>query len=194
MEGSGSREPGRGSRRRRRREPLWLDTVDAADEPLEWERATPARPRARSPRRPAPARPTTRGRPRREPARRTAVSRAWELQVAGLAIALLLAGLLLLLVVAGDAQFWLSVGGALVAFGLAFDLYARLIGTLAAHEASETAWAIACAVGGSPVVAAHALTGRRGPVAPELDTLAGLLALTFVLALLVASLSGAARG
>jgi hypothetical protein len=153
--------------RRRRSERLWLDAVETADDGLDWERA---------------------------PAGRASVSRAWELQIASLAIGLLLGGLLALVALAGTRQFWLNVGGALVAFGLAFDLYARVIGTIAAREASETGWAIACAVGGSPVVAGHALMRRSGPAAPEMDTLAGLLALTLVLALLVASFAGSVRG
>lgn len=171
MEGSTSGERGRRSSRER----LWLDAVDTADDGLDWERA----PRAEGPAAPIP---------------RASVSRAWELQIAALAIGLMIGGLLLLVAVAGDQQFWLNVGGVLVVFGLAFDLYARVIGTIAAREASETGWALACAVGGSPVVAAHALTRRGGPVAPELDTLAGLLALTLVLALLVASFASSVRG
>jgi hypothetical protein len=173
MEGSTSREPGRRSRRER----LWLDAVDTTDGGLDWE--------------PAPRAPTESP---AAPVPRASVSRAWELQIAALAIGLMIGGLLLLVAVAGDQQFWLNVGGVLVVFGLAFDLYARVIGTIAAREASETGWALACAVGGSPVVAAHALTRRGGPVAPELDTLAGLLALTLVLALLVASFASSVRG
>lgn len=198
MDGSTPREPGR----RRRSERLWLDAVETADDGLDWERA----PRARRPRAvpsPAPSAtpsPVPRATPSpvsgagRAPAGRASVSRAWELQIASLAIGLLLGGLLALVALAGTRQFWLNVGGALVAFGLAFDLYARVIGTIAAREASETGWAIACAVGGSPVVAGHALMRRSGPAAPEMDTLAGLLALTLVLALLVASFAGSVRG
>ena len=108
MEGSTSREPGRRSRRER----LWLDAVDTTDGALDWE--------------PAPRAPTESP---AAPVPRASVSRAWELQIAALAIGLMIGGLLLLVAVAGDQQFWLNVGGVLVVFGLAFDLYARVIGT-----------------------------------------------------------------
>jgi hypothetical protein len=127
---------------------------------------------------------------RRERERAGPASRAWELQIAVLALALLAVGLGVLGGLVGGPQYWLDVGGALAAFGLAYDLYARVLGTLAARAAGEERWAWACALGGSPAVAAHAALRRSGPSRPELDTLLGLVVLTFVLALLVASLAG----
>jgi hypothetical protein len=117
-------------------------------------------------------------------------TRAWQLHIAGLALGLLAAGVLLLAQPVGNSQFWLNVGGALAAFGLAYDLYARVLGVAAARAAGERGWTWACALGGSPVVVLHAARQRSGPSGPELDTLAGLLLLTVVLALLVASLTG----
>ena len=108
----------------------------------------------------------------------------------GLALGLLAAGVLLLVQPLGSSQFWLNVGGALAAFGLAYDLYARVLGVAAARAAGEHGWAWACALGGSPVVVLHAARHRSGRSVPELDTLLGLLVLTVVLALLVASFSG----
>jgi hypothetical protein len=116
-------------------------------------------------------------------------SRAWQLQVGGLALGLLAAGVLLLLQPLGSSQFWLNVGGALIVFGLAYDLYSRVLGVAASRAAGERGWTWACALGGSPVVVLHAARHRSGRRGPELDTLLGLLVLTVVLALLVASLS-----
>ena len=118
------------------------------------------------------------------------VSRAWELQIAGLALVLFAAGVLLATGAFGTREFWLSVGGALIAFSLAFDVYARVIGALAAHAADDELWAWICALLGSPAVAAHAALRRHGPARPELDVLMGLVVLTVVAAMLLASFAG----
>ena len=52
----------------------------------------------------------------------------------------------------------------LLAFGVALDAGARALGTVAAARAGRLGWAWACAIGGSPVVAAFALFRRDGPV------------------------------
>jgi hypothetical protein len=81
----------------------------------------------------------------------------------------------------------------LLAFGVALDAGARTLGTVAAARAGRLAWAWACAIGGSPVVAAFALFQSDGPVATEPAPLAGLIALlaTFLVAI---ALVGAALG
>jgi hypothetical protein len=72
-----------------------------------------------------------------------------------------------------------------LAFGVALDAGARSLGTVAAARAGRLGWAWACAIGGSPVVAAFALFQSDGPVATEPAPLAGLTALlaTFLVAL-----------
>jgi hypothetical protein len=120
----------------------------------------------------------------------SAVTRSWQLQVSGLAMLLLAIGAFLLLSLRGENQFLLNVGGALVAFGIAFDLYARVIGVLAARAHGETGWTWACGIVGGPAVFAHAALRRHGPTSPEFGSLAGLLGFTLVLALLLASLAG----
>jgi len=81
----------------------------------------------------------------------------------------------------------------LLAFGVALDAGARSLGTVAAARVGRLRWAWACAIGGSPVVAAFALFQSEGPVATEPAPLAGLIALlaTFLVAL---ALLGAALG
>jgi hypothetical protein len=124
----------------------------------------------------------------------SAVTRSWQLQVSGLAMLLLVVGAFVLAAARGESQFLLNVGGALAAFGIAFDVYARVIGVLAARAHGETGWMWACGVLGSPAVFAHAALRRHGPSAPEVGSLAGLLGFTVVLALLLASLAGSVGG
>lgn len=125
---------------------------------------------------PAPFRQAARGDGSR-PRQRSSVSRAWELQVAALALALLAAGGLLLVVFDGGAQAGLGAGGALLAFGLAIELYARTVGAVSAAAAGERAWAVASAIVGSPMVALHALTRRSGPLHCEGSPLVALIVL-----------------
>jgi hypothetical protein len=117
-------------------------------------------------------------------------SRSWQLQIACLALVLVAVGAALASGALADRQFWLNVGGALLAFGLAFDLYARVLGVLAARAGGKELWAWACALGGSPIVAAHAALRRSGPTRPELAALLGILVLTVVVAMLLASFAG----
>jgi len=150
----------------------------------------PARPAA--PRRPAPApHDELPARPRaRDAAPQTAVSRGWEIESSLLALGLLVVGLGLLGAFTGVSQAWLGAGASMIAFGIALDAYARAIGAVAAHRAGERGWVWGCALGGSPVVLAHAVVRRAGePAVFELAPVVGLGALIVLFTLL-----GAAAG
>lgn len=71
----------------------------------------------------------------------------------------------------------LGVGEVVLAFGVALDACARALGTIAAERAGRHLWAVACAIGGSPVVALFSLFRRSGPESVDPAPLAGLLAL-----------------
>jgi hypothetical protein len=88
-----------------------------------------------------------------------------------LAAALIAEVYLAVIVVAFDA------GRPILAFAIALEACSRGLGTVAAQRAGERAWAVACAIGGAPLVAWFALAphARRASVEPA--PLAGLLAL-----------------
>jgi hypothetical protein len=108
--------------------------------------------------------------------------------LAGLALALVL----LVEIYLGVVRWALDGGHLILAFGLALDVCARGLGTLAASRASEPEWAWWCALGGSPVVAGFALSTRSEPDRAEPAPLAGLLSAlslaALALALVVAAL------
>jgi hypothetical protein len=76
----------------------------------------------------------------------------------------------------------------LLAFGIALDACARGLGTIAAARAGTQAWAWACLLGGTPVVAAFALRSSEeppvepAPLAALLSLLAGLIVAIALLA------------
>jgi hypothetical protein len=89
------------------------------------------------------------------------------------------------------AELYFGVGGLamngghwVLAFGLAFDCCARVLGTVAAGRAGKPEWAWWCVIGGSPAVAAFTLFGSEGRLTTEPGPIAGLisvLAITLVL-------------
>jgi len=104
--------------------------------------------------------------PRREPAGRL-----------GVIVAIVLALALIGEVYFGVITWALDGGHLLLAFGLALDVCARALGTIAAGRAGDRAGTWWCALGGSPFVAGFALYGPDGPVDIDPAPIAGLLAL-----------------
>jgi hypothetical protein len=94
----------------------------------------------------------------------------------------------------GVARWALAGGHLLLAVGIALDAGARTLGTIAAGSAGDTGSAWACALGGSPFVAAFALFGEDGPVATDPAPFAGLLGLTALAVLAVAVVAAALGG
>jgi hypothetical protein len=84
----------------------------------------------------------------------------------------------------------LDAGRPVLAFALALDSCARLLGTIAAGRAGEPDWAWGCALGGSPLVASFALLRRGGPVTVEPAPLGGLMAVVALVAFATAVLVG----
>jgi hypothetical protein len=113
---------------------------------------------------------------------RTAFTPAVE-QGVGMVLGLGLAGVLIAEVYL-DVVYVFGAGRILLGFAVALEACSRALGTIAAAQAGERAWACACAIGGAPVVAWYALRRRSGreqvepaPLAGLLAALAGLLAL-----------------
>jgi hypothetical protein len=108
-------------------------------------------------------------------------TRSRQLWSAGLAIALVLLGLLPRAGDASDAA--LAAGGALILSGLLLDVYARAAGAaLAFAERKPPAWIWACAVGGSPVALLYALRRADGGLRPDPAELSAVLTVVTVLA------------
>jgi hypothetical protein len=105
---------------------------------------------------------------------------------AGLLLGLALAVVLLVEIYAGVVGWGLDGGHLVLAFGLALDVCARALGSVAAARAGEPGWAWCCALGGSPVVAGLAASARRAGVTAEPAPLAGLLSLLAMAALAIA--------
>jgi hypothetical protein len=97
-----------------------------------------------------------------------------------------LALVLLLETYVGVVAAGLDGGRLVLAFGLALDVCARGLGTIAASRDGELDWAWWCALGGSPVVVSFAVLGRRGPVTAEPAPLAGLLSVLALASLVIA--------
>ena len=112
------------------------------------------------------------------------VSRAWQFQSATLAVTLMVLGVLIRAAFDGQSQAGLGAGTSLLIFGVVLDLYARVLGTLVAAGSRQPIWSAACAVFGSPAVAAHAIRCRRGPLGADPFALVSLTALIAVFALL----------
>jgi hypothetical protein len=90
---------------------------------------------------------------------------------------------------------WAIDGGHwLLAFGVALDVCARALGTVAAGRAGDRTATWWCLLGGSPFVAGFALYGPDGPVDVDPAPLAGLLALfaagVLAIAVVLAALGG----
>jgi hypothetical protein len=75
-----------------------------------------------------------------------------------------------------DVVYVFGAGRILLGFAIALEACSRALGTVAAAQAGERAWACACAIGGAPVVAWYALRRRAGREPAEPAPLAGLLA------------------
>jgi hypothetical protein len=119
---------------------------------------------------------------------RTAVTPAVK-QGVGMVLGLGLAGVLIAEVYL-DVVYVFGAGRILLGFAVALDACSRALGTVAAAQAGERAWACACAIGGAPVVAWYALRKRSGREQVEPAPLAGLLAALAGLLALVALLIG----
>lgn len=122
------------------------------------------------------------------------LSRAWEFQVALLALGLLATGLVLRFAFFGISTFLLGVGGSLIVFGLMFDLYGRVLGTLAARDEGERGWALACALIGSPALIGHARHRHGDPIELYPGALVGLLALVGMFTIFFASAATGLKG
>lgn len=107
----------------------------------------------------------------------------------GAVIGFALAVILLLEIYAGVVEWGLNGGHLVLAFGLAIDVCARALGTIAAERAGEPDWGWWCALVGSPVVARFVLAGDRGPVTVEPAPLAGVLSCLALAALTIALLA-----
>ena len=91
-----------------------------------------------------------------------------------LGVALVAAGFIEVFV--GVTEFGLDGGHLLVAAGLALDVCARTLGTVAACQAGSPGWAWACAIGGSPLVLSFAYLQADGPVTVDPAPAAGRVA------------------
>jgi hypothetical protein len=106
--------------------------------------------------------------------------------VVGLALAVVLIAELYL----GMVAVAFGAGRPILGFAIALEACSRGLGTVAAERAGERAWALACAIGGAPVVAWFALAPRDQRAAVEPAPLAGLLAVVAGLLALVGLLIG----
>lgn len=106
-----------------------------------------------------------------------------------------LGGLLLALVLIeaylGVLKLGIDGGHLLLGFALALDGCARALGAIASERAANRDWAILCALGGSPFVAAFALFQPNGPVKVDPAPLAGLLSVLAACLALVALITAA---
>jgi hypothetical protein len=99
----------------------------------------------------------------------------------GMTVGLALAVALVLELYFGVGRLAMDGGHWVLAFGLAFDCCARVLGTVAAGRAGQPEWAWWCIVGGSPAVAAFTLFGDErlttepGPIAGLISVLALVL-------------------
>jgi hypothetical protein len=98
-------------------------------------------------------------------------------QVLGITLGVVLLAVLLGEVYFGVDRFAITGGHVLLAFALALDACARVLGTVAAGRARDQSAAWWCSIGGSPFVAGFALLAPGGPVRVEPAPLAGLVAL-----------------
>jgi hypothetical protein len=109
---------------------------------------------------------------------------------AGVLAGLALAGVLIVEVYLDVVKVAFGAGSLALAFAIALEACSRALGTFAAARAGQRAWAVACALGGAPIVAWFALASRRGGVEVEPAPLAGLLAFLAGLVALLALLLG----
>jgi hypothetical protein len=100
-----------------------------------------------------------------------------EALAAGMVLGLALVGALIAEVYLDVSVVAVSDGYILLAFGIALDVVARALGTLAARRAGTIGWAWACALVGSLAVARFTLFSSDGPVAADPAPIAGLLSL-----------------
>jgi hypothetical protein len=105
--------------------------------------------------------------------RRDPVSRSAQATAALMALGLVAVGLLAGAALDGGPQALLGAAAGMIVAGLALDVYARALGAWAARDRLPLAALVA--VVGSPAVLWHALSRRRGRVAPEPGAGAGLL-------------------
>jgi hypothetical protein len=108
---------------------------------------------------------------------------------AGLVLGVALAAVLLVEGFAGVVVWALDGGHLVLAFGLALDVCARGLGTLAATRAGRPEWEWLCALGGSPLVAGFAARARQDPDTAETAPLAGLISAIALAALAIALLA-----
>jgi hypothetical protein len=113
--------------------------------------------------------------------------------VTGIVLGIVLALALCVEMYIGVARFALNGGHWLLAFGIAFDVCARALGTIAAGRAGRQVWAWGCVIGGSPVVAAFALFQADGPLITEPGPIAGLVSVLAVSVIAFALLASALR-
>lgn len=106
-------------------------------------------------------------------ASREPVSRSAEATGAGLALGLIVLGLVLRAVLTDTDSALQGAAAGLLASGLALEVYARALGVWVTRE--NTGLAVALGVIGSPAVLWHALTRRRGRIAPEPGAVGALL-------------------
>jgi hypothetical protein len=78
------------------------------------------------------------------------------------------------------AMLALGDGHVLLAFGIALDGCARVLGTVAASRGGHRPWILPCVIGGSPAVALFALFQESGPVSTDPAPLGGLLSLVAI--------------
>ncbi len=161
---------------RRHVEPVWTDGPTAVSRAMAS--FAPPAPTPASPRRMAPA-------------QGAAAERAARF---GFSVTLVLAAALIVEVYVGVDRLGIGNGQPLLAFGLALDVCSRALGAIAASRAGQQAWALWCALGGSPFVANFALFRQTGPVEVEPAPLAGVIALiacvVVALGIAVAALGG----
>jgi hypothetical protein len=116
-------------------------------------------------------------RPRRVATRATleAERRAAPSLAMGMTVGLVLALTLVLELYFGVGSLAMNGGHWVLAFGLALDCGARVLGTVAAGRAGRPEWAWWCVIGGSPAVAAFTLFGAEGRLTTEPGPIAGLI-------------------
>jgi hypothetical protein len=96
---------------------------------------------------------------------------------AGVAIGVALTAVLCAEIYLGLTELALGSGHVVLAFGIALDACARVLGTVAASRSGHRPWILPCVIGGSPAVALFALFQDSGPVSTDPAPLAGLLSL-----------------
>ncbi len=154
---------------------LWSDQAPVQDAVAELGPIAAAAPRpvqATSARQPQARQPQARQPQARKPARRQSLS------VPNLLAGLALIAMLFAELYFGVAGFALGAGHVLLAFAIALDCFARVLGTIAAERAGRSDWVWWCAIVGSPAVATFTIYGGEGERLPEPAPLAGLLALS----------------